>query len=246
VITVKQLVKWHGKSEVLRGISVSVKKGDVEAIIGPSGGGKSTFLRCLNGLEAFHGGEVDIDGMKLTPQTNARKDALLLQQVRRRVGFVFQQFNLFPHLTVLENLIEAPLRVLKQPRDEVVSRAEILLRRVGLEEKMNERPRSLSGGQQQRVAIARTLVMQPGAILFDEPTSALDPVMAGEVLSLMADLAGEGQTMIVVTHSIHFARRVANKVHVFAGGLDVESGPPSEVFENPQHETTRSFLRQAQ
>jgi polar amino acid transport system ATP-binding protein len=160
------------------------------------------------------------------------------------VGFVFQQFNLFPHLTVLENLIEAPMQVLRLPREEVVHRAEVLLRRVGLQDKHHERPRNLSGGQQQRVAIARTLVMQPGAILFDEPTSALDPVMAAEVLSLMEDLAEEGQTMIVVTHSMHFARRVANKVHVFAGGQDVENGAPAEVFENPQHETTRAFLEQ--
>jgi ABC-type polar amino acid transport system ATPase subunit len=245
MITVKNLVKWHGKTEVLKGITLSVSKGDVHAIIGPSGGGKSTFLRCLNGLESFQSGEVHIDDMRLTPHTNARRDARLLQDVRRRVGFVFQQFNLFPHLTVLENLIEAPLQVLRQPREEVVHRAETLLRRVGLQDKLHERPRNLSGGQQQRVAIARTLVMQPGAILFDEPTSALDPVMAGEVLSLMEDLAKDGQTMIVVTHSMHFARRVANKVHVFAGGHDVENGPPGDVFENPQHETTRSFLRQA-
>ena len=245
MITVKNLVKFHGQTEVLKGITLAVKKGDVEAIIGPSGGGKSTFLRCLNGLETFQNGEVLIDDMRLTPQTHVRKDAVMLQQVRQRVGFVFQQFNLFPHLTVLENLIEAPIQVLKLSRDEAVHRAETLLRRVGLADKLHVRPRNLSGGQQQRVAIARTLVMQPGAILFDEPTSALDPVMAGEVLSLMADLAGEGQTMIVVTHSMHFARRVANRVHVFAGGHDVESGPPSEIFESPRHETTRSFLEQA-
>ena len=245
MIVVKDLVKWHGNIEVLKGISLSVNKGDVDAIIGPSGGGKSTFLRCLNGLEPFQGGEVQIDGLKLTPQTHPRRDAPLLQQVRRHIGFVFQQFNLFPHLTVLENLIEAPLRVQKISREKAVERAETLLRRVGLEDKIHARPKNLSGGQQQRVAIARALVMQPDAILFDEPTSALDPVMAGEVLSLIADLAGEGQTMIVVTHSMHFARSVANRVHVFAGGYDVESGPPSEVFENPQHDTTRAFLKQA-
>jgi ABC-type polar amino acid transport system ATPase subunit len=244
VIIVNKLVKWHGKTEVLKGITLSVNRGDVHAIIGPSGGGKSTFLRCLNGLETFQSGEVHIDGLRLTPETNARRDARLLQDVRRRVGLVFQQFNLFPHLTVLENLIEAPMQVLRLPREEVVHRAEVLLRRVGLQDKHHERPRNLSGGQQQRVAIARTLVMQPGAILFDEPTSALDPVMAAEVLSLMEDLAEEGQTMIVVTHSMHFARRVANKVHVFAGGQDVENGAPAEVFENPQHETTRAFLEQ--
>jgi len=245
VIDVKDLVKFHGRTEILKGISLSVKKGDVDAVIGPSGGGKSTFLRCLNGLEFFQKGSVRIGDMTLTPQTNARRDAVLLQQVRRRIGFVFQQFNLFPYLTVLENLIEAPVQVQRLSRQEACARAEALLERVGLKDKINAKPRNLSGGQQQRVAIARTLVMQPDAILFDEPTSALDPVMAGEVLSLIADLARDGQTMIVVTHSMHFARRVASRVHVFAGGHDVESGPPGEVFDNPKHETTRAFLRRA-
>jgi ABC-type polar amino acid transport system ATPase subunit len=245
VITVKELVKWHGSNQVLKGISLAVSKGDVHAVIGPSGGGKSTFLRCLNGLEPFQQGEVRIGEITLTQETHPRKHAPLLQQVRRRVGFVFQQFNLFPHLTVLENLIEAPMHVSKTPREEAVARAKTLLDRVGLKDKVDARPRNLSGGQQQRVAIARTLMMQPEAILFDEPTSALDPVMANEVLLLMADLAREGQTMIVVTHSMHFAKSVANRVHVFAGGYDVETGPPSQVFENPKHETTQSFLKQA-
>jgi len=245
VIAVTGLVKWHGDIEVLKGISFSVKRGDVDVVVGPSGGGKSTFLRCLNGLEQFQAGEVRIGDFTLTPQTHPRKDAALLQQVRRRVGFVFQQFNLFPHLTVLENLIEAPMQVLKMPRPEAVVHAEKLLDRVGLRDKIHARPQTLSGGQQQRVAIARTLMMQPEAILFDEPTSALDPVMANEVLSLMADLARDGQTMIVVTHSMHFARNVATRVHVFAGGNDVESGPSADIFENPQHPTTQSFLKQA-
>jgi ABC-type polar amino acid transport system ATPase subunit len=245
MIHVSNLVKHHGTLQVIRGISLEVKRGDVAAVIGPSGGGKSTFLRCLNGLEAFQGGEVRVGMHVLTPKTNARKDAKLLQQVRRQVGFVFQQFNLFPHLTVLGNLTEAPIRVLGEPRDEVVARARELLKRVGLGDKEDTWPRNLSGGQQQRVAIARALVMRPEAILFDEPTSALDPVMAGEVLSVMTDLARGGQTMIVVTHSMSFARSVATTVHVFAGGHDVENGPPDKVFGDPQHEVTRSFLVKA-
>ncbi len=244
MITVTNLVKRHGANEILKGISFELKKGEVHSIIGPSGGGKSTFLRCVNGLEPFQGGEVRVAGHLLTPATNARSDARLLEAVRRQVGFVFQQFNLFPHLTVLENVMEAPIHVLKLKRDEAFDRAQKLLARVGLATKHDAYPRQLSGGQQQRVAIARALVMKPAAILFDEPTSALDPVMAGEVLSLMADLAQEGQTMIVVTHSMGFARRVAHQVHVFADGYDVEAGPPSQVFEDPQHPTTRSFLAQ--
>ncbi len=245
MIDVRDLVKWHGNNEILKGISLSVEKGSVEAVIGPSGGGKSTFLRCLNGLEQFQKGEIRIGDLTLSRECNPRKDAHLLQQVRRRVGFVFQQFNLFPHLSVLENLIEAPIQVLRQSRGEATARAEKLLARVGLKDKFSARPKNLSGGQQQRVAIARTLMMQPEVILFDEPTSALDPVMAGEVLSLMADLARDGQTMIVVTHSMRFARSAANRVHVFAGGRDVEHGPPAEVFENPRHDITRAFLREA-
>ena len=245
MITVTNLVKSHGSIEILKGISFAASRGDVDAVIGPSGGGKSTFLRCINGLERFQSGEVRIGDCVLTSDTHPRRDAALLQKVRRRVGFVFQQFNLFPHLTVLENLIEAPIQVLKMPRTEAVARAEKLLDRVGLRDKIDARPKTLSGGQQQRVAIARALLMQPEVILFDEPTSALDPVMASEVLSLMADLARDGQTMIVVTHSMHFARSVATRVHVFAGGHDVECGPPAEVFENPQHPTTRAFLNLA-
>ena len=214
-------------------------------MIGPSGGGKSTFLRCINGLEPFQGGEVRVGGRVLTPRTDPRRDARVLLGVRRTVGFVFQQFNLFPHLTVMENLTEAPIRVLREPREEAVVRALALLERVGLRDKRDSYPRSLSGGQQQRVAIARALVMRPEAILLDEPTSALDPVMAAEVLAVMADLAREGQTMIVVTHSMGFARGVATRVHVFADGLDVESGPPAQVFGDPQHAVTRAFLAQA-
>ncbi|HEX3748049.1 MAG TPA: amino acid ABC transporter ATP-binding protein [Bryobacteraceae bacterium] len=244
MITVTNLVKRYGSAEILKGISFDVQKGEVHSIIGPSGGGKSTFLRCVNGLELFQQGEVRVGDHLLTPSTNARTDARLLETVRRKVGFVFQQFNLFPHLTVLQNVIEGPVHVLKLDRGDAIQRAEKLLARVGLGMKHDAYPRNLSGGQQQRVAIARALVMEPHAILFDEPTSALDPVMAGEILSLMEDLARDGQTMIVVTHSMGFARNVASQVHVFADGYDVENGPPAEVFSNPKHPTTQMFLKQ--
>jgi polar amino acid transport system ATP-binding protein len=245
VIEVVDLHKRHGAVEVLRGISLRVEPGEVAAILGPSGGGKSTFLRCLNGLERFHAGRVEVGGHALTPATDPARDAATLQAVRRRVGFVFQQFHLFPHRTVLGNLVEAPVHVLGEAPDAAAERACELLDRVGLRQKADAWPRDLSGGQQQRVAIARALMMRPDAVLFDEPTSALDPVMAGEVLAVMADLARQGQTMVVVTHSMSFARAVATRVHVFAGGFDVESGPPEQVFEAPQHEVTRSFLGHA-
>jgi polar amino acid transport system ATP-binding protein len=245
VISVRGLVKRHGSIEVLKGLSLEVAKGEVAAVIGPSGGGKSTFLRCINGLEPFQAGEVHVGPHLLHANTHPRKDAALLQQVRRRVGFVFQQFNLFPHLSALENVIEAPIHVLRLPREQAVARARELLDRVGLSAKLDVRPHQLSGGQQQRVAIARALAMEPEAILFDEPTSALDPVMTGEVLSVIADLAAAGQTMVVVTHAMHFARGVATRVHVFADGRDVEHGPPGQVMEDPQHEVTKAFLREA-
>ena len=244
MISVTNLVKRYGGNEILKGITFEVRKGEVHAVIGPSGGGKSTFLRCINGLEIFQQGQVRVGDHLLTPATNSRTDARLLETVRRKVGFVFQQFNLFPHLTVLENVMEAPVQVLRLTPAEARQRAEALLDRVGLSMKHGAYPRNLSGGQQQRVAIARALVMEPHAILFDEPTSALDPVMAGEILSLMEDLARQGQTMIVVTHSMGFARNVASQVHVFADGHDVESGPPAEVFGNPKHATTKLFLSQ--
>jgi ABC-type polar amino acid transport system ATPase subunit len=244
MITVTNLVKKYGQNEIIKDISFEVHKGEVHSIIGPSGGGKSTFLRCLNGLEPFQGGTVRVGDHVLSPATNPRSDARLLEAVRRQVGFVFQQFNLFPHLTVLQNVTVAPAQVLKLERDRAIQRAEKLLGRVGLAAKLHAYPKDLSGGQQQRVAIARALAMEPATILFDEPTSALDPVMAGEILSLMEDLAKDGQTMIVVTHSMGFARNVANQVHVFADGYDVESGPPSKVFGDPRHPTTKSFLSQ--
>jgi ABC-type polar amino acid transport system ATPase subunit len=242
MISVKNLVKRYDDLEVLKGISLEVGRGEVAAIIGPSGGGKSTFIRCINGLECFEAGAISIGDEVLACGAPATRDAALLRRVRRRVGMVFQQFNLFPHMTVLENLIEAPIQVLKDSREEAVERAKKQLDRMGLKAKVDAWPRNLSGGQQQRVAIARALMMKPEAILFDEPTSALDPVMANEVLAVMGQLAKEGQTMVVVTHSMSFARGVATNVHVFADGHDVEHGPPEQLFNAPKHATTKAFL----
>jgi ABC-type polar amino acid transport system ATPase subunit len=213
-------------------------------LLGPSGGGKSTFLRTINGLETFDQGRIQVDDLELAPAPAASREAVL-QQIRRRVGMVFQQFNLFPHRTVLENVIEAPIHVLRKPRGKAMAEATELLRRVGLAEKLHARPATLSGGQQQRVAIARALAMEPEAILFDEPTSALDPRMTAEVIAVMADLAASGQTMIVVTHALGFARSVAHTVHVMHEGRVAESGPPEQIFEEPQQEVTRTFLAQA-
>jgi ABC-type polar amino acid transport system ATPase subunit len=244
MIEVRDLVKHHGSLRVLDGISLNVQPGEVAVIIGPSGGGKSTLLRCINGLETFQEGEVRVDDLVLHPNGSAGQDQAL-QQLRRRVGMVFQQFHLFPHLRVLANVMSGPLWVLRQPREEVEAAARHLLERVGLTDKLDAWPEQLSGGQQQRVAIARALAMKPEAILFDEPTSALDPRMAGEVLRVIADLAGEGQTMIVVTHAMSFARRVAHAVHVMHQGRVAESGPPQQIFAHPHQEVTRSFLAQA-
>ncbi len=245
MITIEKLVKRYGDTEIIKGIDMEVGPGEVAVIIGPSGGGKSTFLRCINGLETFQGGSVRVGEHALSPSTHPSRDAAVLQAVRRRVGMVFQQFNLFPHLSVLQNLIEAPVQVLGEKPKEATERADELLARMGLTARRDAYPRDLSGGQQQRVAIARALLMQPEAILFDEPTSALDPVMSGEVLKVMEDLAAQGQTMIVVTHSMSFARRAATTVHVFADGYDVEHGPPNQIFDEPEHEITRSFLVEA-
>ncbi len=242
MIRVTDLAKRYAEADVLSGISLDVERGSVEVIVGPSGGGKSTFLRCVNGLEPFHAGEVNVGDLTLTPATNAARDARLLERLRRRVGFVFQSFNLFPHLTVLDNLTIAPRDVLRESKASAEERAHTLLDRIGLAEKAKARPAKLSGGQQQRVAIARALMMKPEVMLFDEPTSALDPVMASEVLALMTELARDGQTMIVVTHSMSFARSASTRVHLFSGGKRVESAPPDQFFEAPEHDVTRAFL----
>jgi ABC-type polar amino acid transport system ATPase subunit len=245
MIVAQKLVKDYGGGRVLDGVSLSVEKGEVAAVIGPSGCGKSTLLRCLNGLETFQEGEVRVDDLRLAGGATAAESAVLLA-LRRRMGMVFQQFNLFPHMSVLDNVTAGPRFSLGRPRAEAEKEARDLLARVGMADFTAARPEQLSGGQQQRVAIARALAMRPEAILFDEPTSALDPRMANEVLRVMADLARSGQTMIVVTHAMGFARRVAHTVHVMFGGQVIESGPPARVFDSPADERVRSFLAEAQ
>jgi ABC-type polar amino acid transport system ATPase subunit len=242
MIEVRNLVKNHGDLRVLDGVSLSVKRGEVASIIGPSGGGKSTLLRCINGLEPFEEGEVQVDEVRMHPGAPHREMSEMLRTLRRRVGMVFQQFNLFPHMTVLDNVLSGPLYAQSRSREESEPEARQLLARVGLAEKLSARPDQLSGGQQQRVAIARTLAMRPEAILFDEPTSALDPRMAAEVISVITDLAKSCQTMIVVTHAMGFARNVSHTVHVMHAGRVAESGPPEQVFGNPHEEVTRAFL----
>jgi ABC-type polar amino acid transport system ATPase subunit len=243
-LSVKKLVKRFGDSSVLAGITLSVQSGQVTGILGPSGGGKTMFLRCLNGLEDFQDGEIELAGVKLTAGLHPHERRPLLRQVRRQVGIVFQHFNLFPHRSALGNVIEAPMHVLGQPRDVAIETAKALLTRVGLKDKLHHMPDMLSGGQQQRVAIARALAMKPQVMLFDEPTSALDPRMAAEVESVIVDLAASGQTMIVVTHSLRLARRAASELHIFDQGRVVESGSPEQIFENPSHEATRQFLHE--
>jgi ABC-type polar amino acid transport system ATPase subunit len=244
MIEVHNIVKNHNSLRVLDGVSLTVRRGEVAVIVGPSGGGKSTLLRCINALETFERGEVRVEDIVLKPNGSAAQDGEL-RRLRRRVGMVFQQFHLFPHLRVLDNVMSGMLWTLHQQRNEAETTARRLLERVGLADKLDAWPEQLSGGQQQRVAIARALAMKPQAILFDEPTSALDPRMAGEVLHVIADLAGEGQTMVVVTHAMSFARRVAHTVHVMHGGRIAESGPPEQIFGQPRQEVTRAFLAQA-
>ncbi len=238
------LFKNHGDVVVLRGACLRVFRGEVAAIVGPSGGGKSTFLRCMNGLETFQGGRVRFGSLCLHAEDSPAVRERMIRDVRRRVGMVFQAFHLFPHLDVIRNVTEAPIRVLRRSREDAEARAIALLDRVGLADKLRSRVGQLSGGEQQRVAIARALAMDPEIILFDEPTSALDPRMTAEVLSVIADLARSGQTMVVVTHAMNFARRVADTVHVFGGGIVVESGPPAQVFDAPQTEIARKFLQE--
>ena len=235
-VKVEQLKKSFGSLEVLKGIDLEVKEGEVVCLIGPSGSGKSTFLRCLNKLEETTAGTVIVDDNDITdPKCNINK-------VRENIGMVFQQFNLFPHLSVLENIMLAPVDRKKLTKAEAKATAERLLATVGLAEKAGEYPPNLSGGQQQRVAIARALAMNPDIMLFDEPTSALDPELVGEVLEVMKQLAKDGMTMIVVTHEMGFAREVADRVIFMDGVYIVEQGTPEQVFGNPQHKRTQDFL----
>ena len=244
MIRIESVVKRFGALEVLRGVSLSVKKAEVAVIIGGSGSGKSTLLRCINGLERHDAGVIEVDGVEV-PRAGAPGENAALCKLRRRVGMVFQQFNLFPHMSVLENVICGPRKVMGASAAEAEPRARALLDRVGLADRVHQRPSTLSGGQQQRVAIARTLANQPDVILFDEPTSALDPKMTAEVLAVMADMAAEGQTLVVVSHAMGFVRRSAHTVHVFASGQIVESGPPERIFDAPAHAQTRELLAQA-
>ena len=245
-IEAHNIVKNFEELEVLKGINMKVAEGEVVAVIGPSGSGKSTFLRCLNKLETINGGKIVIDGEVLV-DTNAAGEVVYAPtrestRIACKMGMVFQQFNLFPHMTVLENLIEAPVHVQKRPVAEVVKEAETLLNKVGLLDKRDVYPRRLSGGQQQRVAIARALTMKPDMMLFDEPTSSLDPELTGEVLKTMRNLAEEKMTMVVVTHEMGFAREVAQRVMFMADGVVQEEGTPEDIFEHPKNERLQAFL----
>ncbi len=236
IIRYRGVTKRYGAFEALSGVDLDVHAGEVVCLIGPSGSGKSTLLRCTNALETIDGGEIEFEGAQLP------RDERVLREVRRRMGMVFQSFELFPHLTALHNVAEAPRTVLKARRAEAEDRARAMLAKVGLSDKASNYPAALSGGQQQRVAIARALAMEPDVMLFDEPTSALDPETIGEVLSVMKALADEGMTMVVVTHEMTFARRVGDWVAVFDAGRIVEQGPPQQIFDAPTTERTRDFL----
>ena len=238
IIVCRDVHKWFGQLHVLRGIDLTVKSGEVAVIFGASGSGKSTFIRTINRLEEHQRGEIVVDGIELS------NDVRNIAAIRREIGMVFQSFNLFPHLTVLQNVTLAPMRVRGWSRDQAEDSAMQLLSRVGIPEQANKYPAQLSGGQQQRVAIARALAMQPKIMLFDEPTSALDPEMIKEVLDVMRELAVSGMTMLCVTHEMGFARAVADRMVFFDHGVIVEEGPPAQIFEAPQHERTRRFLSQ--
>jgi polar amino acid transport system ATP-binding protein len=238
MIKVKNVTKSFGDLVVLKNIDLHVSKGEVVFIIGPSGSGKSTLLRCLNYLEKIDSGEIYLDGESLHSKTSQKE----VCSIRSKTGMVFQQFNLFPHQTALENIIEGPITVLKTSRGKAQEKAFELLNKVGLSEKANSHPSRLSGGQKQRVAIARALSMNPKIMLFDEPTSALDPELVGEVLEVMKDLAREGMTMLVVTHEMGFAKEVADRVIFMDEGKIIEEDKPAKIFSNPKHERTKSFL----
>ena len=235
MIKVEGLRKSYGDNEVLKGIDVTIAEQEVVVVIGPSGGGKSTFLRCLNYLEVPTAGSITFDGIPLNGEAN-------INEVRKEVGMVFQRFNLFPHMTVMDNLILAPMIVRHEKKEEAVEKAKLYLDKVGLLNKADAYPGSLSGGQQQRVAIARALCMKPKAMLFDEPTSALDPEMISEVLDVMKNLAQEGMTMVVVTHEMGFAREVGDRILFLDGGKILEQGDPTEFFAHPKNERARNFL----
>lgn len=237
IVKVKELHKSFGSLEVLKGINCEIKEGEVICIIGPSGSGKSTFLRCLNRLEDTTSGTIEIVGSEITNKK------VHIEKVRERVGMVFQQFNLFPQITVLQNVMLSPIVVKKCDKESIKEKAMSLLKMVGMEMKANNYPGELSGGQQQRVAIARALAMEPEVILFDEPTSALDPEMVGEVLTVMKELAKEGMTMLVVTHEMGFAKEVADRIFFIDQGIIMEEGIPSEFFSNPQTERAKSFFK---
>ena len=238
IIEFREVNKFFGDFQVLEDINLSVDEGEVVVVIGPSGSGKSTLLRCINGLEEISSGEIIVDGIRVGD------DKTNLNTLRTEIGMIFQQFNLYPHMTVAENIKLAPVKVKGVSKREANERCERLLEQVGISEQTGKYPESLSGGQQQRVAIARGLAMEPKIMLFDEPTSALDPEMINEVLEAMADLARGGMTMVVVTHEMGFARRVADRVVFMDGGRIVEVGPPEHFFENPDHERTKHFLNQ--
>jgi general L-amino acid transport system ATP-binding protein len=239
MIVAEDVEKWFGRFQALRGITATVRRGEVVVIVGPSGSGKSTFIRTINRLERHDKGRIEVDGIELTD------DLRNIEQVRSEIGMVFQSFNLFPHLTVLQNVTLAPRNVHRWPKEEAEQKAMLLLDRVGIPEQARKYPAQLSGGQQQRVAIARALAMEPKIMLFDEPTSALDPEMIKEVLDVMKALAGETRmTMIVITHEIGFAKEVADRILFFDEGRIVEEGPPTEFFSNPREDRTRRFLDQ--
>ena len=238
IIVCRDVHKWYGDFHALRGVTTSIKKAEVVVVFGPSGSGKSTFIRIINRLEEHQLGEIIVNGIKLT------NDIRNIDAIRRDVGMVFQSFNLFPHLTVMDNITLAPIKVRKVPRAEAQQVGNDLLDRVGIPDQSDKYPAQLSGGQQQRVAIARALAMQPNIMLFDEPTSALDPEMIKEVLDVMQELASSGMTMIVVSHEMGFARKVANRMIMFDLGTIVEEGPPEQIFEDPQNDRTKLFLSQ--